>query len=80
VCGSRARWYCWIGWVRTCAGIGRAPKHEVLEALRDFLRARVAMTDYSTFRQLGYDCGSGPTESLCGRLTDRLKGPGMRWD
>ena len=21
-----------------------------------------------------------PTESLCGTLTDRLKGPGMRWD
>jgi hypothetical protein len=55
-------------------------KHEALESLRDYLRKRVAMTDYPTFRQLGYDCGSGPTESLCGRLTDRLKGPGMRWD
>ena len=56
------------------------PKHEALESLRDYLGKRVAMTDYPTFRQLGYDCGSGPTESLCGRLTDRLKGPGMRWD
>jgi hypothetical protein len=56
------------------------PQHEALESLRDYLRPRVAMTDYPTFRQLGYDCGSGPTESLCGRLTDRLKGPGMRWD
>jgi hypothetical protein len=56
------------------------PKQEALEDLRDFVRKRVAMTDYPTFRQLGYDCGSGPTESLCGRLTDRLKGPGMRWD
>jgi hypothetical protein len=56
------------------------PKHEALASLRDFLRKRVAMTDYPTFQQLGYDCGSGPTESLCGRLTDRLKGPGMRWD
>jgi len=55
-------------------------KHEALESLRDYLRKRVAMTDYPTFRLLGYDCGSGPTESLCGRLTDRLKGPGMRWD
>ena len=35
---------------------------------------------YPTFRQLGYDCGSGPTESCCGTLTARLKGPGMRWD
>ena len=56
------------------------PKQEALESLRDYLRQRVAMTDYPTFRRLGYDCGSGPTESLCGRLTDRLKGPGMRWD
>jgi len=56
------------------------PKCEALEALRDYLRKRVAMTDYPTFRHLGYDCGSGPTESLCGQLTDRLKGPGMRWD
>ena len=56
------------------------PKQEALASLRDYLRKRVAMTDYPTFRRLGYDCGSGPTESLCGRLTDRLKGPGMRWD
>jgi hypothetical protein len=56
------------------------PKHEALASLREYLRKRVARTDYPTFRQWGYDCGSGPTESLCGRLTDRLKGPGMRWD
>lgn len=56
------------------------PKHEALEALRDYVHPRVAMTDYPTFRHLGYDCGSGPTESLCGQLTVRLKGPGMRWD
>jgi hypothetical protein len=56
------------------------PKREALKSLQEFVRKRVAMTDYPTFRRLGYDCGSGPTESLCGRLTDRLKGPGMRWD
>jgi len=55
-------------------------KHEALKSLRDFLAKRVAMTDYPRFRQLGYDCGSGPTESQCGKLTERLKGPGMRWD
>jgi len=55
-------------------------KQEALESLRDFLAKRVAMTDYPRFRQLGYDCGSGPTESQCGKLTGRLKGPGMRWD
>lgn len=55
-------------------------KREALDSLRDYVAKRVAMTDYPRFRQLGYDCGSGPTESLCGRLTGRLKGPGMRWD
>jgi hypothetical protein len=56
------------------------PKREALESLRDYVGKRVAMTDYPAFRELGYDCGSGPTESLCGTLTERLKGSGMRWD
>ena len=56
------------------------PKREALDSLREYVGKRVAMTDYPTFRELGYDCGSGPTESLCGTLTDRLKGSGMRWD
>ena len=38
------------------------------------------LTDYPSFLALGYDIGSGPTESFCGCLTQRLKGPGMRWD
>jgi len=58
----------------------RGEKREALASLRDYVGKRVAMTDYPAFRALGYDCGSGPTESLCGTLTDRLKGSGMRWD
>ena len=56
------------------------PKREALESLREYVAKRVDMTDYPTFRELGYDCGSGPTESFCGCLTARLKGRGMRWD
>jgi hypothetical protein len=56
------------------------PKREALESLRNYVGKRVAMTDYPMFRAMGYDCGSGPTESCCGTLTGRLKGPGMRWD
>lgn len=56
------------------------PKCEALESLRAYVGNRVAMTDYPSFQQLGYDCGSGPTESQCGTMTARLKGPGMRWD
>ncbi len=56
------------------------PKHEALCSLRQYVGKRVRMTDYPSFRQAGYDCGSGPTESFCGTLTIRLKGRGMRWD
>jgi hypothetical protein len=56
------------------------PKREALESLRNYVGKRVAMTDYPAFRAMGYDCGSGPTESCCGTLTNRLKGSGMRWD
>jgi hypothetical protein len=55
-------------------------KREALESLREYIGKRVNMTDYPSFRQAGYDCGSGPTESFCGTLTARLKGRGMRWD
>lgn len=58
----------------------RGPKSEALKSLRDYVTKRVNMTDYPSYRQIGYDCGSGPTESFCGTLTKRLKGRGMRWD
>ena len=58
----------------------KGEKYEALKSLREYVAKRVDMTDYPTFRQLGYDCGSGPTESFCGCLTRRLKGRGMRWD
>jgi hypothetical protein len=55
-------------------------KHEALRSLCDYVSKRVNMTDYPSYRQIGYDCGSGPTESFCGTLTARLKGRGMHWD
>ena len=59
----------------------RSPeKREALKSLRKYIGSRIDMTDYPTFRKLCYDCGSGPTESVCGRLTQRLKGSGMRWE
>ena len=58
----------------------RGPKHEALRSLREYVAKRVNMTDYPSYRRLGYDVGSGPTESFCGTLTKRLKGRGMRWD
>ena len=59
---------------------GQGPKNQALKSLRDYVAKRVNMTDYPSYRQLGYDCGSGPTESFCGTLTKRLNGRGMHWD
>lgn len=61
-------------------GLQDDDKHKELENLREYIGKRIAMTDYPSFLDAGYDIGSGPTESFCGCLTDRLKGSGMRWD
>jgi hypothetical protein len=58
----------------------RGPRRQALADLRQYVAKRVDMTDYPSYRQAGYDCGSGPTESFCKTLTARLKGRGMRWD
>jgi hypothetical protein len=55
-------------------------KRQELLNLREYIGKRIAMTDYPYFLDMGYDIGSGPTESFCGCLTKRLKGSGMRWD
>ncbi len=55
-------------------------KRKELENLREYIGKRIAMTDYPSFLEQGYDIGSGPTESFCGCLTKRLKGSGMKWD
>lgn len=55
-------------------------RREALESLRGYVEPRTSKTDYPHFREQGYDCGSGPTESQCGTLTHRVKGAGMRWD
>lgn len=55
---------------------------EVREELRKLIgyfennRHRI---DYPTYRQNGWDIGSGPTEAGCKVIGERLKGSGMRW-
>ncbi len=55
---------------------------EVREELRKLIgyfennRHRI---DYPTYRQNGWDIGSGPTEAGCKIIGERLKGSGMRW-
>jgi len=63
-----------------CKPLRSPAKRKAMKSLQKYVATRVEMTDYPTFREKGYDCGSGPTESFCGCLTRRLKGRGMRWD
>jgi hypothetical protein len=59
----------------------RAPaKRDGLDALMQYVAARRDMLDYPRHLAQGWDIGSGPTESMCKALTQRIKGRGKRWD
>jgi hypothetical protein len=50
------------------------------ELLLNYVTDRREMVQYPKFQELGRQIGSGPTESMCKAVTQRLKGRGMRWD
>ncbi len=55
---------------------------EVVEELRKligYFENNRHRTDYPSYRQRGWDIGSGPTEAGCKIIGERLKGSGMRW-
>jgi len=55
---------------------------EVREELRKvigYFENNCHRIDYPTYRQNGWDIGSGPTEAGCKIIGERLKGSGMRW-
>lgn len=57
-----------------------AGEHPALDALMQYLRPRLAITDYVDYLQAGYVIGSGMMESTCKQLVgQRLKGCGMQW-
>lgn len=51
-----------------------------LKQLRQYVSQRQTMVNYPYFEARGWPIGSGPTESMAGILTDRIKGRGRRWD
>jgi Uncharacterised protein family (UPF0236) len=53
--------------------------HEELRKLIGYFENNRHRTDYPTYRRLGWDIGSGPTEAGCKIIGERLKGSGMRW-
>jgi hypothetical protein len=56
-----------------------AEVHEALRKLIGYFENNRHRTDSPTYRQRGWDIGSGPTEAGCKIIGERLKGSGMRW-
>jgi hypothetical protein len=57
----------------------RGEVREELRLLVGYFTNNRHRTDYPTYRAKGWDIGSGPTESGCKLIGQRLKGAGMRW-
>jgi hypothetical protein len=57
----------------------RAEVREALRKLLGYVEHNRHRTDYPSYRQRGWDIGSGPTEAGCKIIGERLKGSGMRW-
>jgi hypothetical protein len=54
-------------------------RQEAVERLRAYLLRHADRLDYPTYKAHGWPISSGPMESFCKQLGQRLKGPGMRW-
>jgi hypothetical protein len=52
---------------------------EELRKLIGYFKNNRHRTAYPSYRQKGWDIGSGPTEAGCKIIGERLKGSGMRW-
>jgi hypothetical protein len=70
----------WQQLVRWRAQQRRRPSRQAADGLLHYVAQRKEMINYGQFLQKGWDIGSGPIESMCKATTQRLKGPGMRWD
>jgi hypothetical protein len=74
--GYEAMWEHLLEWRK---GLTRS-KRKAADKLIHYVAERKEMILYPEFLARGWQIGSGPTESECRLLPDRLKGAGMRWD
>lgn len=71
----------WARLTQTRAQVSRRPRpRAALDALMGYVAERRTLLDYPRCDRMGWDVGSGSTESMCKALTRRLKQRGMRWD
>jgi hypothetical protein len=55
-------------------------KRKAADGLLHYVSDRREMIRYPEFLEHGWQIGSGPIESQCRVVPDRVKGPGKRWD
>jgi hypothetical protein len=55
-------------------------KRQALDRFMHYVSDRRDMIQYPQFLAQGWQIGSGPMESQCRVVPDRVKGPGKRWD
>jgi hypothetical protein len=70
----------WSTLVETRAGVRSPAKRSALDGLMQYVSQRSEMIIYPRCDEMGWDVGSGSTESMCNTMTRRLKMRGMRWD
>lgn len=74
--GYEPLWEGLMEWRKTLRG----GKRKEVDRLIHYISDRREMIRYPEFIAQGWQIGSGPTESQCRLLPDRVKGSGMRWD
>lgn len=69
-------------WEELCRWRGgqRGGKRAGADRLLHYVAERKEMMRYAEWERDGLHIGSGPVESMCKVTTQRVKGPGMRWD
>ena len=70
----------WSKLVETRGGLRSPAKRSALDGLMQYVAQRKELIIYPRCDQMGWDVGSGSTESMCNSMTRRLKLRGMRWD
>jgi len=70
----------WSKLVEARAGVRSPAKRLALDGLMQYVAERKELIIYPRCEQMGWDIGSGSTESMCNTMTRRLKQRGMRWN
>ena len=70
----------WSKLVETRTGVRSPAKRSALDGLMQYVAERKDLIIYPRCDQMGWDVGSGSTESMCNTMTRRLKQRGMRWN